>query len=159
MREGEHLAEIDEREEVDDAEASAAATERRREVQPAQVAIAEHPPEGVADVAAGDRCGPVGAASRTNARMAIAITAANSPSRTDVPRQPRVASKGTPSSAMTTEPTLPPAMCAEMANPRRWIGNCSARRPLPTGCCGDPPIRDSTLGTAKVRKLVANAWR
>ena len=59
---------------------------------------------------------------------------------------------------MATEPMLPPAMWAEIANPRRWVGNCSARRPLPTGCCGEPPIRDRTLGTANVRKLVANAW-
>ena len=37
---------------------------------------------------------------------------------------------------------------ALIANPRRSGGNCSARSPLPTGCCGDPPMRDTTLVTA-----------
>ena len=49
-------------------------------------------------------------------------------------------------------------MWALIANPRRSAGNCSASRPLPTGCWGEPPIRDTMFGTAKVRKLVANAW-
>ena len=59
------------------------------------------------------------------------------------------------SSATTTVPTLPPAMWALMANPRRSAGNCSARRPLPTGCWGEPPIRDAMFGMANVAKLVA----
>ena len=49
-------------------------------------------------------------------------------------------------------------MWALIANPRRSGGNCSDRRPLPTGCCGEPPIRDATFGIANVAKLVARAW-
>ena len=45
-----------------------------------------------------------------------------------------------------------------MANPRRSAGNCSARRPLPTGCWGEPPMREAMFGMANVAKLVANAW-
>src|SRR3972149_6940730 len=45
-----------------------------------------------------------------------------------------------PNSATTTVPTLPPEMWALIANPRRSGGNCSARRPLPTGCWGAPPL-------------------
>ncbi len=83
---------------------------------------------------------------------------AGRPNTIEAPRQPTAASSGTPMIATTTVPTLPPAMWALIANPRRSVGNCSARSPLPTGCCGDPPIRDATFGTANVRKLVANAW-
>ena len=61
-------------------------------------------------------------------------------------------------SATTTVPTLPPAIWALIAKPRRSGGNCSASRPLPTGCCGEPPIRDTMLGMAKVTKFVAMAW-
>ena len=59
--------------------------------------------------------------------------------------------------ATTTVPTLPPAIWALIAKPRRSGGNCSDKRPFPTGCCGDPPIRDTMFGIANVAKLVANA--
>ena len=49
-------------------------------------------------------------------------------------------------------------MWALIANPRRSVGNCSASRPLPTGCWGEPPIRQMMLGIANVMKLVARAW-
>ena len=62
---------------------------------------------------------------------------AGSPNAIDAPRQPTAAMSGAPMTATTTVPTLPPAMWALIANPRRSVGNCSARRPLPTGCCGD----------------------
>ena len=62
LRRGPALAEVDEQEQVDDAEPSAAATKHRREVQPAQVAVAEDPPDRVADIAAGDGSRPVRAA-------------------------------------------------------------------------------------------------
>ena len=58
--------------------------------------------------------------------------------------RPRAIS-GAPMSATTTVPTLPPAMWALIAKPRRSGGNCSARRPLPTGCCGEPPMRDDDV--------------
>jgi len=61
-------------------------------------------------------------------------------------------------SATTTVPTLPPEMWALIAKPRRSGGNCSARRPLPTGCCGAPPIRDRTFAVANPGKPEANAW-
>ena len=96
--------------------------------------------------------------SRTSTRIAIATTIAGTPNTIDAPRQPTSAMSGTPTTATTTVPTLPPAMWALIANPRRSGGNCSASRPLPTGCCGEPPIRDTMFGMAKVRKLVANAW-
>ena len=83
---------------------------------------------------------------------------AGTPKTIDAPRQPTAAMSGTPMSATTTVPTLPPAMWALIAKPRRSGGNCSASRPLPTGCCGEPPIRDRTLATAKAAKVVANAW-
>ena len=65
---------------------------------------------------------------------------------------------GAPMSATMTVPTLPPAMWALIAKPRRSGGNCSASRPLPTGCCGEPPIRDRTLAIANVPKPPASAW-
>ena len=49
---------------------------------------------------------------------------------------------------MTTVPTLPPATWTAIAEPMRRAGNCSARRALPTGCCGDPPILDTMFATA-----------
>ena len=73
---------------------------------------------------------------------------AGTPKTIDAPRQPTAAMIGAPMSATTTVPTLPPAMWALIAKPRRSGGNCSARRPLPTGCWGEPPIRDRTLATA-----------
>ena len=82
---------------------------------------------------------------------------AGSPKAIDAPRQPTAAISGTPIRATTTVPTLPPAMWALIAKPRRSGGNCSASRPLPTGCCGEPPIRDRTFGIAKVRKPLASA--
>ena len=74
------------------------------------------------------------------------MSAAAQPKMIDTPRQPTSAMSGAPITAMTTVPRLPPAMWALIANPRRAGGNCSASRPLPTGCCGDPPIRATTLG-------------
>ena len=73
---------------------------------------------------------------------------AGRPNTIAAPRQPTAAISGTPMSATTTVPTFPPAMWALIANPRRSGGNCSASRPLPTGCCGDPPIRDAMFGMA-----------
>ena len=83
---------------------------------------------------------------------------AGSPKKMDAPRQPTAAMSGAPMTATTTVPTLPPAMWALMAKPRRSGGNCSDSRPLPTGCWGDPPMRDAIFGIANVAKLVANAW-
>ncbi len=83
---------------------------------------------------------------------------AGMPKTIDAPRQPTAAMSGTPTRATITVPTLPPAMWALIAKPRRSGGNCSARRPLPTGCWGEPPIRDRTLATEKEAKVVANAW-
>ena len=92
--------------------------------------------------------------SRTSARMPSPIRAASTPNTTDTPRQPSAASIGVPTTAMTTVPRFPPAIWALIANPRRAGGNCSARRPFPTGCCGEPPIRGEDVGIAKVREVV-----
>ncbi len=86
------------------------------------------------------------------------MTMAGIPKMTEVQRQPTSAMSGTPMIATMTVPTLPPAMWALIAKPRRSGGNCSASRPLPTGCCGDPPMRDATLGMANVSRLTASAW-
>ena len=80
------------------------------------------------------------------------------PNAIDAPRQPTSAMIGAPMSATTTVPTLPPAIWALIANPRRLTGNCSASSPLPTGCWGDPPIRDAIFGSAKDANPPANAW-
>ena len=88
----------------------------------------------------------------------MAMTMAGMPKTMAAPRQPNATMIGAPSSATTTVPTLPPAMWALMAKPRRSSGNCSASRPLPTGCCGEPPMRDRTLARAKLGKPEANAW-
>ena len=53
---------------------------------------------------------------------------------------------------------ISPLMCALIAKPRRCSGNCSARSPLPTGCCGEPPTRDTMLTAAKDAKVGAAAW-
>ncbi len=53
---------IDEREQVHDAQAAPAATEDRREEQPAQVAVGDDPAQSVPAAAAGDSRGPVRAA-------------------------------------------------------------------------------------------------
>jgi hypothetical protein len=63
-----------------------------------------------------------------------------------------------PRRATTTVPTLPPEMWALMAKPRRSGGNCSARRPLPTGCWGEPPILDTTFVTANAPNDWASPW-
>ncbi len=94
--------------------------------------------------------------SRTSARTSRAITAAATPKTTDTPRQPINAMSGVPMIAMRTVPMFPPAIWALIANPRRSGVYCSARSPLPTGCCGDPPIRAATFGIANVMKLVAS---
>jgi hypothetical protein len=83
---------------------------------------------------------------------------AGTPKRTTVQRQPMPAISQVPMSGMATVPTLPPAMWALMAKPRRCGGNCSARSPFPTGCWGDAPSRERTLATAKPAKLGAAAW-
>ena len=76
------------------------------------------------------------------------MSAAGIPKRIDAPRQPNAASTAGPASAATTVPTLPPEMWALIAKPRRSGGNCSARSPLPTGCWGEPPMRETTFVTA-----------
>ena len=78
-------------------------------------------------------------------RIATAMTMAGMPNEDRCPRQPTAAISGAPIRATTTVPTLPPAMWALIAKPRRSGGNCSASRPLPTGCCGDEPMRDSDV--------------
>ena len=80
------------------------------------------------------------------------------PKTTEAPRQPSDGERAGPASAAMTVPTLPPEMWALIAKPRRSGGNCSARRPLPTGCWGEPPIRETTLATPKVTNDWASAW-
>jgi hypothetical protein len=96
--------------------------------------------------------------SRTSIRIPSATRAAGTPNRTAVQRQPMPAMSHAPTSATTTVPTLPPAMWALMANPRRSLGNCSASMPLPTGCCGAPPNRETTLIAANEAKFGARDW-
>ena len=86
------------------------------------------------------------------------MTMAGIPKMTDVQRQPTSAMSGTPTMATTTVPTLPPAMWALIAKPRRSGGNCSASRPLPTGCWGDPPIREAMFGIGEGQQAAASAW-
>ena len=43
-------------------------------------------------------------------------------------------------------------MWALIAKPRRSGGNCSDSNPLPTGCCGDPPMRDTMFGIVERRE-------
>ncbi len=74
------------------------------------------------------------------------------PNRTVAPRQPNAARIAGPASAATTDPTLPPEMWALIAKPRRSGGNCSDRRPLPTGCCGEPPMRETIVVAANAPK-------
>ena len=50
-------------------------------------------------------------------------------------------------------------MWALMANPRRSGGNCSASRPLPTGCCGETPIRATMLASRTSRSWRPAPWR
>ena len=54
---------------------------------------------------------------------------------------------------------LPPATWTAIAVPMRLAGHCSASSALPTGCCGAPPTRDTTLAAAKGAKVGARAWR
>ena len=63
-----------------------------------------------------------------------------------------------PKRATITVPTLPPEMWALIAKPRRSGGNCSARRPFPIGCWGDPPIRDTTFVSANAPNVGAAPW-
>ena len=77
---------------------------------------------------------------------------------TTTSRQPNAAIITAPTIATTTVPTLPPLMWALIAKPRRSSGNCSASSPLPTGCCGAPPIRDTMFTAANVGKLGVIAW-
>ena len=88
--------------------------------------------------------------------MLSAISIAATPKRIETPRQPTSASSGAPITATSTVPTLPPAIWALIANPRRSGGYCSANRPLPTGCCGELPMRAVIVGGAKVAKLDAS---
>jgi hypothetical protein len=62
-----------------------------------------------------------------------------------------------PTIGIATDPRFPPEMWAAMANAQRRGGNCSAMSALPTGCCGAPPTRETTLKNANGRKLVVNA--
>ena len=96
---------------------------------------------------AASRSAPV---SRTQRSIARPTSAAGMPKTTEAPRHPATASRGGPASAAMTVPTLPPEMWALIANPRRSGGNCSARRALPTGCCGEPPMRETTFVAANV---------
>ena len=93
--------------------------------------------------------------SRTQRNIARATSAAGIPKTIEAPRQPTAARTGGPASAAMTVPTLPPEMWALIAKPRRSAGNCSASRPLPTGCWGEPPMRDTMLSMAND----ANEWR
>ena len=80
------------------------------------------------------------------------------PKRTEASSaNPRRRSAQAPMSGTMTVPTLPPAMCALMAKPRRSVGNCSASRPLPTGCCGEPPTLETTSPPPKATMPGARA--
>jgi hypothetical protein len=96
--------------------------------------------------------------SRTQRQIASATRAAGMPKRMEAPRQSYWARIAGPASAATTVPTLPPEMWALIAKPRRSLGNCSASRPFPTGCCGEPPMRETTFVTANDRNDDAAAW-
>ena len=85
------------------------------------------------------------------------MSAAGIPKTIEAPRQPATAMSGAPTRATTTVPTLPPAMWALIAKPRRSGGNCSASRPLPTGCWGEPPIRETTFVAANDANELAAA--
>ena len=95
---------------------------------------------------AASRSAPV---SRTQRNIATPISAVGMPRSTAVSRHPSSRRSHGPASAAKTEPTLPPEMWALIANPRRSGGNCSERRPFPTGCCGDPPTRERIVVSAK----------
>jgi hypothetical protein len=86
------------------------------------------------------------------------MSAAGTPKTSDTPRQPTAAMSAGPTRATTTVPTLPPEMWALIAKPRRAGGNCSASSPLPTGCCGAPPMREAMLIAAKGPNDGAAAW-
>ena len=149
LRQQQHLAQVEQREEVHDAQAATAATEDRGEIDPAVVGVGEDLAERGPDAAVGDRRLAVRARSRGRTAGSPARSRPPGSRRSRrPPRQSRSAISGAPTIATITVPTLPPEMWALIAKPRRSSGNCSARRPLPTGCWGDPPTRDTTLRTA-----------
>ena len=78
----------------------------------------------------------------------MATTKAAMPSPRTAPRQPMTPIVSAAANPTTTVPTLPPATCTAMALPRRLGGNCSARSALPTGCWGEPPMRETMFATA-----------
>jgi hypothetical protein len=80
------------------------------------------------------------------------------PKITTTARQSKSAISGAPRIATITVPTFPPEMWALIAKPRRSSGNCSASSPLPTGCWGEPPTRDTTLSAANDRNVWRSAW-
>ena len=90
--------------------------------------------------------------------MATATTIAATPSIATEARQPRAAIASAAVAPTTTVPTLPPATWAAIAVPIRRGGNCSASSALPTGCCGAPPIRETTFATANPAKPAVIAW-
>ncbi len=95
--------------------------------------------------------------STTQRTMAMAMSAAGRPKITDTPRHPTAARRKGPVRATITVPTFPPEMWALIANPRLEGGNCSARSPLPMGCWGAPPIRETMLVAANAPNVGAAA--
>ena len=85
-------------------------------------------------------------------------TQAAMPSASTAPRQPMSPMVSAAAKPTTTVPTLPPATWTAIAVPSRLGGNCSASRALPTGCCGAPPMRETTLATANGTNDWAAAW-
>ena len=137
---------VQQREEVRDAEAAAAAAEdRRRGTVCAGSSNRPTPPGRSRTEPCCDRRGRSAPVSRTQRKIARPMSAAGIPKTIDAPRQPTAARSGRAGEGAMTVPTLPPEMWALIAKPRRSGGNCSARRPLPTGCCGEPPMREMTL--------------
>ena len=90
--------------------------------------------------------------------MAIATTMAATPSMATEACHPNAAIASAAVAPTTTVPTLPPATWAAIAVPIRRGGNCSASSALPTGCCGAPPMRETTFAIANPPKPVAIAW-
>ena len=158
LGQADHERQVGQREQVHDAQAATAAAEDRGEVDPAVVVVGEDRPERVPDAAVGD------------GRLAVDAALADEQQDRDRDDRPPGSRTGrrpsasrtrviiaAPTIATTTVPTFPPLMWALIANPRRSSGNCSARSPLPTGCCGAPPIRDATLTAANVANAGASA--
>ena len=88
----------------------------------------------------------------------MATTIAMRPSPRTAPRQPMRPIVSAAANPTTTVPTLPPATCTAIADPMCRAGYCSARSALPTGCCGEPPNRDTTLAMANGGNEAAAAW-